>query len=292
MPAITDQRLVAVLAAYESGVDRVLRQIRDEPRPGEPADEPPARSAPRALRRPLAAVKVAGRQARGRVLDPVLDRLRGNHYPGSPGWAAQPPQRRAEWWVDRISTWAAGPAALPWLAGKLSDRLPIKDALSAAAQGLVVCAVCREYGVEDSPHRISLLAEVLTGRRIDPDSVAALRPQPGAREASDDQAMTAAPDGAAVPATDGADIGSVPPTERGVARRAGHALWTLARTVREVPGLLNGRQRGHLAARALGALPVVGVVGGYLAEHSGLQRAGALTERLLADRFGIGDRRR
>ena len=290
-PAITDQRLVAVLAAYESGVDRVLSQIRDEPRPVESADEPPDRSALRPLRRPLAAVKVAARQASGRVLDPVLDRLRGTHYPGSPGWAAQPPQRRAEWWVERISTWAAGPAALPWVAGKLSDRLPLKDALSAAAQGLVVCAVCREYGVEDSTDRISLLAEVLTGRRIDPETVAALRPLPGAPGASDVQALVAAPNGAAVPAID-EESRSVPPTERGVARRAGHALWTLARTVREVPGLLDGRQRGHLAARALGALPVVGVVGGYLAEHSGLQRAGALTERLLADRFGIGVRRR
>lgn len=286
MPVITDDRLVAVLATYEVRVDRVLQQIRDEPddeladaEPG-PEDPPPGRPGGR-FRGPLRVGAALGRGVMDRLVDPVVDIVRGQHYPGQAGWLELPAERRAQWWVGRISTWAAGPAALPWVAGKLSDRLPIKDALSAAGQGLVVCAVCREYGVEDPERRICLLAEVLAGRRIEPAAVgAALARRTDADEDDDPHDL---------PAEFDRDVeDSVPEHRKGVVRRAGRTLWSLARVVREVPDLLDERPKGHLAARALGMLPGVGVVGGYLAERTALGRAGDRTEELLASRFGIG----
>lgn len=275
MPVFTDARLVAVLAAYESGVDRVLQQIREEheAEPTEP-DPPPAPERPL----PLRAVGFLGRTVKDRVVDPVVSRLRGTTYPGHPDWPAAPPDRRAAWWVHRISVWAAGPTALPWVAGKLSDRLPVKDALSAAAQGLVVCSVSREYGVDDADRRISLLAEVLTGRRIEPAAITKLR---AAR-------TDVEPAAGALPAEFDREVDeAVPEPRRGVVRRAGRALWSLARIVGEMEDLLDGRQKGHVAARALGVLPGVGVIGGYFAEHGGLERAGRKTEQLLSRRFGI-----
>lgn len=293
MAVFTDDRLVAVLAAYESGVDRVLQLIREDsdiPQgalpPGSPAqegaaplDSPPGAPPPGSRRPiPLRVAGFLGRTAKGRLLDPVVDLVRGTTYPGQPGWRDEPAERRAAWWVHRISVWAAGPTALPWVAGKLSDRLPIKDALSAAAQGLVVCAVSREYGVDDAERRISLLAEVLTGRRIEPTTVARLRAA----------AMKVQPAAGALPDEFDQEVeAAVAEPRRGVVRRAGRALWSLARVVGEMEDLLDERQKGHLAARALGALPGVGVVGGYFAEHSGLERAGRRTEQLLSRRYGI-----
>lgn len=275
MPVFTDARLVAVLAAYESGVDRVLQQIRED-HDAEPDDPVPPPAPDRPL--PLRAVGFLGRTVKDRVLDPVVDVFRGTTYPGKPDWVSQPSERRAAWWVRRISIWAAGPTALPWVAGKLSDRLPIKDTLSAAAQGLVVCAVSREYGVDDAERRISLLAQVLTGRTIEPVTIATLRgTQP-----------TVEPTAGELPAEFGREVDeAVPEPRRGVVRRAGGALWSLARVVGEMGDLLDERQKGHLAARALGALPGVGVVGGYFAEHTALERAGTRTEQLLSRRFGI-----
>lgn len=278
MPVFTDARLVSVLAAYEAGVDRVLQQVRDDDAAEtEPEPAPDPDSDPHRPRLPLRVAGTIGRTVKDRLIDPVVDRVRGTTYPGHPDWLAEPPERRAEWWVHRIAVWAAGPTALPWIAGKLSDRLPIKDALSAAAQGLVVCAVSREYGVNDADRRISLLAEVLTGRQIEPDVIAGLR-------------YTAPPEVPEhePPAAFDRDVeDAVPEPRRGVVRRAGSALWSLARVVGEMEDLLDGRQKGHLAARALGMLPGVGVVGGYFAEHSGLERTGRRTEQLLTRRFGI-----
>lgn len=285
MPVITDDRLLAVLATYESRVDRVLQQIRDEPdddlEDEQPPTEPLAEAPGGVLRGSLRWGLSLGRGVKDRLVDPVVDVVRGRHYPGQPGWLDLPADRRAQWWVSRISTWAAGPAALPWVAGKLSDRLPIKDALSASAQGLVVCAVCREYGVQDPERRISLLAEVLAGRRIEPAAVGAVLARRDGRDEDDDPHE--------LPEEFDRDVeDSVPEHRKGVVRRAGRTLWSLARVVREVPDLLDERQKGHLAARALGLLPGVGVVGGYLAERTALGRAGDRTEELLASRFGIG----
>lgn len=291
MTVFTDARLVAVLATYESGVDRVLRQIRDDdpktddpatadPKTADPATVGPPTAGPPRHRRALPA-RVASllvRTAKDRVLNPIVDRLRGRVYPGHPDWSSERPDLRAAWWVDRISLWAAGPTALPWVAGKLFDRLPVKDALSAAAQGLVVCAVSREYGVDDAERRISLLAEVLTGRHIDAEEVARLRGSSGP------QALAAGD----VPAEFDREVDAeVDEPRRGVVRRAGRALWDLARVVGEMDDLLDHRPKGPLVARALGALPGVGVVGGYVAEHGGLERAGRRTEQLLSRRYEI-----
>lgn len=266
MPVFTDARLIAVLAAYEAGVDRALSLAeRDEPDP-DPADAEP--TGERAL--PLRAIGAVGRTIRRR--------LAGTTYPRHPTWKDEPAHERAEWWAERISWWAAGPTALPWVAGKLSDRLPVKDALSAAAQGLVVCAVSREYGIDDADRRISLLAELLTGRRIEPARVAELR----------GTADPVQPAAAAIPADFDTEVDeSVDEPKRGVVRRAGRALWSLARVVGEMEDLLDHRQKGHLAARMVGFLPVVGVVGGYVAEHTAMERTGRATEKLLRDRFGI-----
>ena len=68
----------------------------------------------------------------------------------------------------------------------------------------------------------------------------------------------------------------------------GHEVRALTRRVRAprdgvtwIDGALDERPKGKLRHRALGNLPVVGVLGGYAAEREGLRRAAARADALL-----------
>src|ERR687885_225224 len=54
---------------------------------------------------------------------------------------------------------------------------------------------------------------------------------------------------------------------------AARSLWRVSRLLGRVDDALDARPKGKLRHRALGQLPVVGVVGGYAAEREGLRRA-------------------
>jgi hypothetical protein len=112
--------------------------------------------------------------------------------------------------------------------------------------------------VTEPAGRISLLARVLLDRDLAADRVQPLL----TREA-----------GVYVDEALGDDRAGVD----GVAR----SIWRAARLLGRIDDALDTRPKGKLRHRALGQLPVVGVVGGYAAEREALRRAARRAEELL-----------
>jgi hypothetical protein len=176
-----------------------------------------------------------------RLVTPLADRL------GRP--PALPRAERERWWAERVSRVAAGASALPRFAGKLVDLLPVRNALGAAVQSVVILGVAGEHGVRAPAERVRLLAEVLLDRPLTTDRVEALLQQPG--RGYRDEAFG--------------------PSGQGVTRR----LWSTARLLSRIDETLDARPKGRLGARFLANLPVFGLAGGYLAERIALRRAAA-----------------
>ncbi|MGH3437530.1 MAG: hypothetical protein ACRDRN_13795 [Sciscionella sp.] len=232
--AISDRQVVAVLRPFVRGAGPVLDGLRD--------------SDPFGLRTRIAdtAVDTSG------VREKVLDFLSGMKVPGTAAWAGMDLEQRCEWWTGRVGRFTAALAAIPGIGGALADRLPITDTLGAAGQGLLLCAIAGEYGVTDTGARVRLLAAVLFERRIDPALAAGQLP--------DEQRQAEELAG---------DLGEGTASWKSAAKavyRLGRALWSLADE-------LDKRPRGRFYHRALGLVPVVGVVGDYLGERAGLKRA-------------------
>ena len=179
---------------------------------------------------------------------------------------AIPQAERDEWWADRVSRVAAGVSAVPRLAGKLADLLPLQNTVGAAAQSVVVLGVAGEHGVVDPAERVSLLARVLLDRDLPPERVRPLLERVRGTYAE-----------AALGARD----------ERAGLRGAGRTLWRAARLLGRIDDALDARPKGRLGARALSNLPVVGVLGGYAAERVGLRRAAAQAAAVAAQRAAV-----
>ncbi|WNV77315.1 hypothetical protein [Geodermatophilus sp. DSM 44513] len=172
---------------------------------------------------------------------------------------ALPQAERDRWWAHRVSSVAAGASAVPRLAGKVADLLPLQNTVGSAVQALVVGGVAHEHGVDDEAERVSLLARVLLGRELPAERVRPL--------------LARAPGAYADDVLGGRE-------DRGAVR----TLWRVARLLGRIDDTLDARPKGRLHHRALANLPVVGVVGGYAAEREGLRRAAAATAALLAGR--------
>jgi hypothetical protein len=233
--AISDATLARELSRFAGMAGRVLA----EPERWLAADDGPGRGAQ------VAAGLLGGHRGDGAL-------------PGSPAWAAEPVDRRVDWWVGRIGTVGGLAAAAPRLAGALADRVPLQGALGASAAALAVCAVAREHGVTEPGDWVPLIARVVLRRDL-PSQESATLPSAG-------ESQRALED-------DGAAGG-------GVSLAAG-TLWRLARTFSSVQGLLEERPRGGLMSRALGKAPVVGALGGWLDERAGVRKAADETARLL-----------
>jgi hypothetical protein len=171
------------------------------------------------------------------------------------------PQAEREQWADRVTGVAAGVSAVPRLAGKVADLLPLQNTVGSAVQALVVGGVAAEYGVEDEAERVSLLAQVLLDRDLPAERVRPLLER--TRGAYAEEVLGEKED-------------------RGAVR----TLWRVARLLGRIDDTLDARPKGRLRHRALSTLPVVGTVGGYAAEREGLRRAAAETAALLAGRAG------
>jgi hypothetical protein len=65
------------------------------------------------------------------------------------------------------------------------------------------------------------------------------------------------------------------------ASKVGTAVWRLGRALLAVEGELDRRPHGNLLHEGLGMLPVVGAVGKYLGEWSGLKKAARQAEECL-----------
>jgi hypothetical protein len=170
-----------------------------------------------------------------------------------------PQAEREQWWAARVSRVAAGVSAVPRLAGKLADLLPLQNTVGSAVQALVVLGVAREHGLTEQADRVSLLARVLLDRELPADRVEPLLAR--SRGVYVDEAL-------------GDDRSGVD----GVAR----SLWRAARLLGRIDDALDARPKGKLRHRALAQLPVVGVVGGYAAEREALRRAARRAEDLLS----------
>jgi hypothetical protein len=187
--------------------------------------------------------------------------------PGSEQWLALGPEERSEWWVTRISNLAGFLAATPRVFGAAADRVPLQAALGTAVAGVAVCAVAREHGLEDPRDWVPLLGRVLFDRELSRGtgvSERALAMELG--QADEHQSHKASLDAGAAP------------------RRASEIALKLAKSLLSLRPLFDERPRGARVFRAMGKVPVGGLVGGWLDERGAVRRAAQATERTLAAR--------
>ncbi|HJP77762.1 MAG TPA: hypothetical protein VJ914_26065 [Pseudonocardiaceae bacterium] len=185
----------------------------------------------------------------------VLTSLR---IPGTAAWDAMGPQRRVRWWVDRFGRLSSLVTAIPGLGGALADRLPVQDLVGVTAQGVVLCAIAGECGVTDTGTRVRLLASVLFGREIGAELAAGAKPD----EDAEVDRLTGQLD-----RTSGQRAALT-------VRAVGGTLWRLARSLWGIADELGKRPHGRWYHRLIGLLPLVGAVGDYFGERSGLRTAG------------------
>jgi hypothetical protein len=170
----------------------------------------------------------------------------------------RPPHRplveRDRWWADRVSRVAAAAGALPRLAGKVADLLPLQNTVGSAAQAVVVAGVAAEHGLTAPAERVALLARVLLGRDLPADRVEPLLTH--AKGTYRTEAFGAR-------------------QERAGLRGNVRTLWRVARLLSRIDDALDARPKGKLRHRALAGLPFVGLLGGYAAERVALRKAAA-----------------
>jgi hypothetical protein len=232
---ITDERVASVLRTFVRGCEPVLPRLRDIDANVAPDDADVDQN----------------------LLRKVRHRLKEVRWPGSASWARMDVEQRSHWWVSRVGKLTALAASVTGLAGALGDRLPLQDVLGAAGQGLLLCAIAGEHGVDDRETRVRLLAAVLFERDLDPAAGAG----------------TADPETPPEPSADG-KVGLKPTAKW---------LWRQGKLLLAVQDELGKRPHGRFYHRALGMLPIVGLAGDYLGERSALKRAAKAADRWLHD---------
>lgn len=203
--------------------------------------------------------------------DKILDALSSVQVPGTSAWAAMDVEQREHWWIYRVGRFTTLVAAIPGLGGALARTLPVSSAVGAAGQGLLLVAVAGEHGVRDEHELVALLASVLFRREIRPT------------------VQLSAEDDAAADAKAAELTGDLAGSGRGAGttlRRVGSAVWRLGRALWSVEDELDKRPHGRFYHEWLGLLPVVGVLGKYLGEWSGLKRS-AKAGRVWLTRRGL-----
>jgi hypothetical protein len=242
---ISDGTIVAVLRPFVRATRPVLDGLRE--------------SDPFGLRSRVVGVHGAAGEDR-KLADRVLDALAAVEVPGTSAWAAMNVEARSRWWVRRVGRFTTLLAAVPGLGGALASRLPVSKALGAAGEGLLLVAIAGEHGVRDEDELVSLLASILFRRELvvhGPDGAADAAADARAAELTGDLAEPAAT-----------------PT----LARIGGAVWRLGRALFAVESELDKRPHGNFLHEGLSMLPVVGALGKYLGEWSGLKKAAALAE--------------
>ncbi|MDQ0379281.1 hypothetical protein [Amycolatopsis thermophila] len=190
-----------------------------------------------------------------------LEGLASVRVPGSAAWEAMARDQHVDWWINRLGRLTSLVTSIPGLGGALADRLPVQDALGTATQALLLTAIAEERGVTDVGERVRLVAWVLFGRDVDPALAAG---KDGERDAAVEDAETAKLAG---------EFSQVEHRSRHITlKSAGKTLWRMGRSLMAITGELDKRPHGRFYHRAVGMLPVVGLVGDYLGERSGLKR--------------------
>lgn len=251
--AIPDRTIIAILRPFVRATRPVLDGLRE-------AD-------PFGLRARI--VAPAGPDAPERGLDvKILDALSAVEAPGTAAWAAMDVPARSRWWVYRVGRFTTLLAAVPGIGGALANRLPVSKALGAAGQGMLLVAIAGEHGMHDENELVGLLGVILFRRElavVTPDAAAEAEAQKRAAELTGDLAEA---------------------QERPTLQRLGRAVWRLGRALFAVEGELDKRPHGNLLHEGIGMLPVVGAVGKYFGEWSGLKRAAREAEEHLGRQEG------
>ena len=203
--------------------------------------------------------------------DRLLDGLTSVKVPGTEAWAAMDAGERTDWWLHRVGRFTALLTAIPGLGGALADRLPIQDALGASAQGLLLCAIAGEHGRSGVADRVRLVAWVLFGRDVDPEVAAG-------RHAAHDETAEDTETAELTEELSESKRKHGKPTLKASAR----TLWRLGRSLLSITGELEKRPSGRFYHNVIGMLPVVGMVGDYFGERSGLKRVAKRARKWLA----------
>lgn len=260
--AISDRQVVAVLRPFVRATGPVLDALRE--------------SDPLGLRARAAAAARRGETLSELVLvEPPLRRrllngLSSVKVPGTVAWGGMNPDQRTKWWINRVGRLTSLLTSIPGIGGALADRLPVQDALGAAAQGLVLCAIAGEHGITDQAERVRLLAWVLFQRDVDPRLAAGNFPE---HDAAEEDARTAELTESLGEAKKGGSF-----SIKGFAV----TLWRLGRSLYAVTEELGKRPRGRIWHRMLGMLPVVGLFADYLGERSALKRVAKRARKWIA----------
>ncbi|TDQ58442.1 hypothetical protein EV188_104182 [Actinomycetospora succinea] len=268
MPAIPDEHVVRVLRPFVAATGPVLRGLRDaDPfRLGRLAERRAIElheNGGKALPAPTTKRGKVGRAVRtGRAR--ALDRLATSKLPGTPRWQAMSPEERDQWWVSRVGRFTSVVASIPGIGGALARRLPVSDILGLGAQGLVVCAIASEHGMDGRDEQVRLLASVLFGREVDPRRHGDAHGPEVEREAGE----------LAGEVGEGHTDGRLAALAR--------AVWRMGKTLWGLQGELDRRPQGRRAWRLLANLPVVGAVGSYRNERSALKRAARAAAKWVA----------
>ncbi|MCD2194303.1 hypothetical protein LQ327_13055 [Actinomycetospora endophytica] len=264
MPAVSDRHMISVLRPFVAATGPVLTGLRDaDPfRLGRlarrraleleaaPADAPPEPAPTTRLGRARRAV----RSVRTRF----LDRLATSRLPGTPRWSVMTPEERDHWWVGRVGRFTSAIASIPGIGGALARRLPVSDILGLAAQGLVVCAIAGEHGVTGRDDQVRLLGTVLFDRDLRPGEYGDPHDDRVERDARD---LTG-------------DLGTAgEPAHDGRLKALARAVWRMGRSLFALGEELERRPQGRWWWRTIANLPVVGALGAYKSERSGLKRA-------------------
>lgn len=199
----------------------------------------------------------AGEQGR---LDRLMRRLDSMQLPGSSAWDAMTVDQRCDWWARRVGRFLALLAGLPNFGGVITSRLPVRNALGTVGQALVLSAIATEHAVYDQAHQVRLIAKIVLDRDL-PRALAEGATE-GARKHDDERAAELTEE------LDRARREHGRATPKAVAR----TVWRMARTLWEIDSELDRRPQGRFYHEAVGSVPVVGVVGGYLGERSALRR--------------------
>lgn len=244
---ITDERAAAVLRLFVRGCGPMLARLRDDEHEIEVAED--------------------GEVDRA-LLEKLRRRLAQVRWPGSASWARLTVEERSDWWVSRVGRLTSLAASVTGLAGALGDRLPLQDVLGSAGQGLLLCAIASEHGVDDPGTRVRLLASVLFDRDITP-AVAT-----GSGDHAADEKVAAG-------LTDSPDPADPVPAKgkRFGLKAAAKWLWRQGRLLYAISGELEKRPHGRFYHQALGMLPIVGMAGDYLGERSALKRAARAADK-------------
>jgi hypothetical protein len=251
--AIPDRVIVAILRPFVRATRPVLDGLRE--------------SDPFGLRSRATGHQDVPAEERG-LRDKVLDALAAVEVPGTAAWAAMDVSTRTHWWVRRVGRFTTLIAAVPGLGGALANRLPVSKAVGAAGQGLLLVAIAGEHGVRAEDELVKLLGAVLFRRELDVSAATGTE--------------NAAADARAAELTGDLAKPSTTPT----LTKVGRAVWRLGRVLFAVEDELDKRPHGNFLHEGLGMLPVVGAVGKYLGEWSGLKKAAREAEKRLAQARG------